>query len=57
MDIAAASIGLSMAKSQMSVGVAMAKKTMDITRTEAANLIEMIQQSAPSFGHRLDIRV
>ena len=57
MDIAAASIGLSMAKSQMSVGVAMAKKTMDITKTEAANLIEMIQQSAPSFGHRLDIRV
>ena len=57
MDIAAASMSMSMAKTQMSLGIAMAKKTMEVTEEQAASLINMMMQSAPSFGHRLDIRV
>lgn len=57
MDIAAASIGMSLAKTQQQASLIMTKKTMDLQEVATANLLEMMQTSAPMPpGQRLDIR-
>lgn len=57
--IAAASIGMSMAKTAAAVDIAMTKKVMDFQETMAANLIESLESAVPtlppSFGHKLDV--
>lgn len=57
MDIATMSVQMSMTQLHMNAGYALAGKIMDTTQTQAAGLLDMMQQAAPSFGHSLDIRV
>lgn len=53
--IGAGSTAMAMAKTQQSVDVAMTKKVMDLQETQAAALIETMQQSAPN-PHMFDAR-
>lgn len=55
--IGAASIQMSLAKTQQAVDVTMVKKAMDIQETQAAALIDSLQNAGPSFGHRIDVRI
>lgn len=57
MDIAAASIGMSLAKTQQQASLIMTKKTMDLQEVATANMLEMMQNAAPRVpSQRLDIR-
>ena len=55
MDIAAMSMAMSTAKVQQAASLAMTKNAMELQETQAAGLIQMMQQG-PSFGHTLDTR-
>lgn len=57
MDIAGASVMMSMASAKMDAGYAIAGKAMDTAEVQATALLDMMEQSVPSFGHQLDIRV
>lgn len=57
MDIAAMSVAMSTAQTQISASYALMGKTMDATETQAAGLLDMLQTAMPSFGHQMDIRV
>lgn len=56
-SIASASIYLHQSRVQESTGMAVAKKVLDVQESAAILLIESIQESVPSFGHKLDIKV
>lgn len=56
-SIAAASIYMHQSQVQESASVAIAKKVLDVQEAAAESLIESIQESVPSFGHKLDLKV
>ena len=60
-DIAAISIGMSMANTATSVDIAVAKKAMEMEQVLAAQLLQSLEAAVPtapvSFGHRLDVLV
>ncbi len=53
--IGAASITMSQSRLMQSVDVAMMRKVMDSQKTQAAALIEDLQQAVPEPGHQLNI--
>lgn len=55
MDIAAMSMAMSQSSVQQQASLCVMKKTMDQSQMQANALMEMMP-SAPSFGHRLDVR-
>ncbi|MDF2654646.1 MAG: putative motility protein [Bacillota bacterium] len=56
-SIAAASIYFHQSRVQESAGMAVAKKVLDVQESAAVSLIKSIQESVPSFGHKLDVKV
>lgn len=57
MDIAAASIDMSIAKVQQQAGYSMAKKVMNLQEVQTDSLIRMMETAAPKLPDRmLDIR-
>lgn len=55
--IGAASTAMAMAQTQQAVGVTMTRKAMDMQETQAAALIETMQQASPAPAtHLLDAR-
>ncbi len=57
MDVAGLSMAMAQQRTGQAVGIAIAKKAMDTQQTEAQNLVAMLMNAAPSFGHGMDIRV
>lgn len=57
--IAAASIDMSMSQVQQQASVSVAKKAMGFQETQAAQVLDMLNDiPAPvSYGHQLDVRV
>lgn len=55
MDIAALSMSISQMNVQQQASTSMLKKSMDMASTQTDALLEMMS-SAPSFGHKLDVR-
>lgn len=57
MDIAAMSIGMSLANVQQQSSLIMAKKSMDLQEASTANLLDMMKSAPPMApGQRLDVR-
>lgn len=54
--VGAASISMNMARTQQAVDISVTKKAMDFQETQATQLIQQMQNAAPSFGHALDTR-
>ncbi len=42
---------------QMQASISVTKKAMDLQEMQAEQLLEMMPQQAPSFGHLLDVTV
>ncbi|MEF9942328.1 MAG: YjfB family protein [Lachnospiraceae bacterium] len=55
MDIASMSMTMSQYAVQQSVGIAVANKTMEVQEAEGEQLLKMMENSIPSFGHTLDV--
>ncbi|MEG2523865.1 MAG: YjfB family protein [Lachnospiraceae bacterium] len=55
MDIASMSMTMSQYAVQQSVGIAVANKTMEVQEAESEQLLKMMENSIPSFGHTLDV--
>ena len=56
-SIVSSSVSANQSRLKQSVDVAVIKKAMDVQEAQAANLIQALKESAPSFGHLLDIKV
>lgn len=58
-DIAAVSMGMSMAEAANALDVAVTKKAMEMEQMMAAQLLQSLEAAMPtrpvSFGHRLDV--
>ena len=58
-DIAAVSMGMSMANASTSLDIATAKKAMEMEQAIAAQLLQSLEAAVPtspvSFGHKLDV--
>lgn len=57
MDIAAMSVGLSQAKAMQTVSTSVTKKAMNVAEVQMQGIVDMMQSSAPNFGHRLNLSV
>ncbi|ADK14071.1 YjfB family protein [Clostridium ljungdahlii] len=58
MDIAALSVSMSQSSVQQAAGIAVTKMAMNTEQENAANMTEMISNSAvnPNLGSHLDVR-